>query len=153
MKIFLRLKLYFMFSRNGHQSGHLDVILILDLANEKVRGQINDQWEAKKLAQFSHLPSWWSLSHSSGYFMSLLIRCKDLGRRPVTSLEFSHSANQTTDSSELAKQKPGHASLCDSVLQMLKGWLVILLQRSRDIKITLLLMVTRTIYLESVKYF
>ena len=46
-----------MFSRNGHQSGHLDVILISDLANEKVRDHKNDQCEGEKLAQFSHLPS------------------------------------------------------------------------------------------------
>ena len=154
MKIFLRLKLYFMSSRNGHQSGHLDVILILDLANEKVRDHKNDQCEAKKLAQFSHLPSWWCLSHSSGYFMSSLIRCKDLGRRPLTSWEWPEFTNERTDSSVLANQQQGHVSLCDSVLKMLKGcWLVILFQRSRDIKITLLLMVTRTISLESVKYF
>ena len=43
MKIFLRQKLYFMFSRNGHQNGHLDVILISDLANEKVDYYKNDQ--------------------------------------------------------------------------------------------------------------
>lgn len=147
-------KIIFYFSRNGHQNGHLDVILISYLANEKVGYYKNDQWEGKKLVQFSHLPSWWSLPHSSGYFMSSLIRCKDLGRRPLTSWEWPEFTNERTDSSVLANQQQGHVSLCDSVLKMLKGcWLVILFQRSRDIKITLLLMVTRTISLESVKYF
>ena len=81
--------------------------------------------------------------------MSSLIRCKDLGRRPLTSLELSDLTNQKTDSRVLANQRQAHASLCDSVLKMLKAcWLVILFQRSRDIKITLLLMVTRTISLE-----
>ena len=46
-----------MFSRSGHQNGHLDVILITELANEEAGSYKNGQWEEKKLVQFSHLPS------------------------------------------------------------------------------------------------
>ena len=87
-------------------------------------------------------------------FADKMQRFGQTSRRPLTSWEWPEFTNERTDSSVLANQQQGHVSLCDSVLKMLKGcWLVILFQRSRDIKITLLLMVTRTISLESVKYF